>query len=218
MGEGRCTCCCITYQTRVTLFAFTNVVVTAMQLIVPLISSGFILYFQLTQQQFEARYILHEETISIFQRIPSIVLKPPDSSKISNEEMAGALHSPLQSDLHVWASWIFIKLVMLFYAVLLYSGARKKGYGQITAWFALNLPMAGHSVLQLGMDYGLGVMRKKPLNFQIYQVSICVYQWLGLLFVYFYLRRVRYHQGVRYTSEFKRDADVKFRDPASLHL
>lgn len=26
MGEGRCRCCCITYQTRVTLFAVTNVV------------------------------------------------------------------------------------------------------------------------------------------------------------------------------------------------
>ncbi len=82
--------------------------------------------------------------------------------------------------------------------------------------------MALHSALLLGMDFGLGLLRKKPLNFQIYQGILVGYNFLGLLFVYFFIRRIPYHRGgVRY-PEFKRDAmaksDGKFRDPASLHL
>ncbi|OXA50888.1 uncharacterized protein LOC110853404 isoform X2 [Folsomia candida] len=218
MGEGRCRCCCVTYQTRVTLFAVTNVFLTTVQLFLPMISSSFILYFTATKQSFQAKYVLHEETMSIFQRIPSIVLRPPDSSQITVEDV-GMPHSPLQSDLHVWASWIFVKVVMLAYAVVLYTGARKKSYNLVVSWFALNIPMALHSALLLGMDASLGLLRRKPLNFQIYQGILVAYNFLGLLFVYFFLRRIHSRRGVRYHPEFKRDGtDGKFRDPASLHL
>lgn len=167
MGDGRCRCCCISYRTRVTLFAFTNVVrsgsllwsspssltfsaffqfLAGVQLILPLISSGFILYFTGSKKEFEAKYVLHHETISLFERIPKIVLRPPDSSQISVEYVgkwregvvnwsrnangfsfsnAGMPHSQLQSDLHVWSSWIFMKVVILVYSALLYTGARK---------------------------------------------------------------------------------------------
>jgi len=217
MGEGRCRCCCVTYQTRVVLFAVTNVFLTAVQLFLPLISSSFILYFTATKQTFQAKYVLHQETLGIFQRIPAIALRPPDSSKISVEDV-GMPHSPLQSDLHVWASWIFVKVIMLAYAVVLYRGARKKSFHLVVSWFALNLPMALHSALLLGMDFGLGLLRKKPLNFQIYQGVIVSYNFLGLLFVYFFLRRIQYHRGVRYPVK-RSETDGKFsRDPASLHL
>jgi len=226
MGEGRCRCCCVTYQTRVILFAVTNVFLTAVQLFLPLISSSFILYFSATKQSFQAKYVLHEETMSIFQRIPAIVLRPPDSSKISVEHV-GMPHSALQSDLHVWASWVFVKVIMLSYSVVLYTGARKKSYGLVVSWFALNVPMALHSAMLLGMDVALGLLWRKPLNFQIFQGVLVGYNFLGLLFVYFFLRRIQYNRGVRY-PEFKRGEQMdgkyrdpnsgQFRDPASLHL
>jgi len=128
-------------------------ILTGFQLLMPLIPSGFMVYFQVTRQKFQARYVLKEETLSIFQRVPNIYLQPfINSSQVSIQDLGRFINSwihinskkksqkpqiqmlvertssSLQSDMHVWASWIFMRSAVFIYSLVLLCGARKVSF------------------------------------------------------------------------------------------
>ncbi|CAL8125427.1 unnamed protein product [Orchesella dallaii] len=230
---------CASFRSPVFIYAFLNLVLTGVELVIVLIATCFIVAPLLAGNYRAFHYFLLEEGNRAIWQGPypdnySVdalpLLLSSSSSNLPNGNGSNAINGNLKAEIdevmslvqgaqlkigvHTWSGILLMKCTSFVFGWLLIFAVKRKSYSGCLAWFSYSVPLFIRNVLQLLLDIILGDFFLRELQSQILEGLDNVFQLIGIIIITTYLYKLcRWSfKGMKKSLPFQTEPDVSIRE------